>query len=696
MKYLNKWRTKLKIKEQWFYLLSDSSTCSDDENSMDHSDKTLNICKECFKSLKKDEIPKWSLAYSNLDYGILPDLPPLSFAEQLVISISVLHGHILNLNSGQFAHKGHFISFRHDSAFATSLQTSSLPRTDLSKTIIIVNIGPNRTAADLRRHASVKERLEVKAENIYLWLNFLKHHNPLYRDVLINNNIETHQSLNGITDKLVETAVQSNEEQVITAERVATASHVVGHSDDDLSEDTQDNLTQVSITMDQVEQVMNTELPTDDQRDISDVFITERIDEQVNANNVPSALDTIAATLRIPIEEIRPISAHHDTVPSNEFVCNDQIIMGAFPYLFPIGQGLGRLPNGPVPPSASKRLLLQYDGRFRKQPSLLFLLFNQMQRHSLCHSIAGRFKGNLAEENMRAFIERISSPEFIIDLDQSLADPNSKQAKELSSYIERHIKPISSTVPWSDDERKSELSKLLAMIQYFGPPSFFCTINPCDMDSNLMLRMTSTCNDTPYEREFQLPNIEIENALQRAAILADSPVESALAYSWLIDDIFSTIYNLPMNNRTDLPHPEQRVTTLFGKVLSAFGVHEAQGRGSLHFHFLLWTDILFDQVIRHDYRHDTHEKLQHKLDSIISCSIPQQYTSSQPTVPIDMPKIRLNTALGTMPTSIHDPNYAQYIRTLVEASQCHIHSVTCRKGKTGIGRKPYCGHVMYT
>jgi hypothetical protein len=218
------------------------------------------------------------------------------------------------------------------------------------------------------------------------------------------------------------------------------------------------------MTMDQVEQIMNVDLPIDEQRDISDVFITERVEEQANANNAPSALDTIAATLRIPIEDIQPIAAHHDTIPSNEFVCNDQIIMGAFPYLFPLGQGLGRIPNGPVPPSASRRLHLQYDGRFRKQPSLLFLLFNQMQRHSLCHSIAGRFKGNLAEESMKAFIERVSSPEFVADLERSLAEPNSRHAKELSSYIERHIKPISSTVPWSDDERKSELSKLLAMI----------------------------------------------------------------------------------------------------------------------------------------------------------------------------------------------------------------------------------------
>jgi hypothetical protein len=180
------------------------------------------------------------LAHSNLDYGVLPDLPKLTFAEQLVISITILHGHILKLNSGQFAHKGHFISFKHDSAFVTSLQTASLPRTDLSKTVIIVNIGPNRTAADLRRHASVKKRLEVNAENIYAWLHFLKLHNPLYRDIIINEDAATHILLNGITDRLVKTAVQSNEEQVVIAERVATASHVVGNPEDNSSEPIQE------------------------------------------------------------------------------------------------------------------------------------------------------------------------------------------------------------------------------------------------------------------------------------------------------------------------------------------------------------------------------------------------------------------------------------------------------------------------
>lgn len=688
-----KWRSLTKLNDIWYHLLDELQLTNNLEIPIKETESALKFCKDCYKVLKKGELPKWSLTHVNLDYGIQPNLPTLTFAEQLAISLTILHGHVLKLNSGQFAHKGHFISFRHDSAFATSLQTCTLPRTDLSKTIIIVNIGPNRTATDMRRHASVKKRLEVRSENIYPWLLFLKSHNPLYRDIIINNDDTTIDNVNTITDNLVANAVQSNDETIVTAEKVGTASHITINT---LQEPIQpivdpnyDDISEVAITMEQVEQIMNTENTLDGQREISDVFITTRSEENAGGNNLPSTLEMVSATLNIPVEELRSagpsVSAHHDNIPSNEFIVNDQIIMGAFPCLFPLGQGLGRLPNGPVSPISSRRLLLQYDGRFRRNPSLIFLLFNQLQRHSLCHSVAGRFKGNIAEEDMNNFIERVSAPDFAADLARASDNPNSKQAKELASYIERHLKPIASAVPWSDDERKSELSKLLSLVQHFGPPSFFCTINPCDMDSSAMLRMTSFGSSNPYKRKFQLPDQGLfENSLQRVAILADSPVESALAYSWIIEDIFNIIYELPSNNRTDLAHPEERQTTIFGKILAAFGVHEAQGRGSLHFHFLLWTDTLFDQVIRYDQFSDIHRLLQLKIDSIISSSIPQNFQSSQIIESQDMSKIRFNNALGVSGPTMINLGYDQFIRTLVEATQCHTHSVTCRKGKTGI------------
>ena len=148
-----------------------------------------------------------------------------------------------------------------------------------------------------------------------------------------------------------------------------------------------------------------------------------------------------------------------------------------------------------------------------------------MQRHALCRAVHGRFKGGLPEDDRQSFIERINTPNFPIELEHANANPTSRESKELSAYIERHLKPVASAVPWSDEERKAELGKLLALIQRYGPPSFFCTVNPCDMDSSAMLRMSKFGSTTAYECNFGLPDMDqLRSATQRAFILADSPV----------------------------------------------------------------------------------------------------------------------------------------------------------------------------
>ena len=66
--------------------------------------------------------------------------------------------------------------------------------------------------------------------------------------------------------------------------------------------------------------------------------------------------------------------------PVNEFTDNAIIIYGAFWCLFPLGQGLHS--KGSVPVQDARRLVTQFHNRFAKQPNLLFLLANQMQRHA--------------------------------------------------------------------------------------------------------------------------------------------------------------------------------------------------------------------------------------------------------------------------------------------------------------------------
>ena len=362
-----KWRTLTKIGDRYFHrffhpiatLLHRSNFDQPNQLRESPPDTSIKLCSDCHKSLDGGQVPKWSLYHSYLDYGLQTRLPQLTLAEQIVISLTVNHV-ILKLNSGQFAHKGHFISFAHDSAFATSLTATSLPRTDLTNTVMIVNIGPNRTAGDLRRHASVRKRLEVRAAPVYEWLAFLKKNNPLYRDIVVKDDDETKRNVNRVTDQLVEKALQTNDEMVVTAERVATASHVTGTNNQSPTPDDQshyhataDNATTntnnaepdfVERVLQVLDDSINHAISTsqdDDQREVSDVFITERNEESIgNANNLPTTLEMASKTLGVSQPPPRPsVTGHHDTVPVNSFTNNDQLIMGSYPSLFPLWTG---------------------------------------------------------------------------------------------------------------------------------------------------------------------------------------------------------------------------------------------------------------------------------------------------------------------------------------------------------------------
>ena len=74
--------------------------------------------------------------------------------------------------------------------------------------------------------------------------------------------------------------------------------------------------------------------------------------------------------------------------PLCEFDNNDRIILLAFPHLFLFGKGIPT--KGSLSQKFINHLLCQFDGRFATHSRLLFLLFNQKQRHLLARSVSKR------------------------------------------------------------------------------------------------------------------------------------------------------------------------------------------------------------------------------------------------------------------------------------------------------------------
>lgn len=116
------------------------------------------------------------------------------------------------------------------------------------------------------------------------------------------------------------------------------------------------------------------------------------------------------------------------------------------------------------------------------------------------------------------------SPHFEFQLERANAKPESKEAKELPKYISQHMKPVA--VPWSEYERKGRrLEQDIGDDPTICHPSFFCTINPSDMDSSLMLRMVK-CGGQSAQRNFELPSNRINDIFKHGNSIQRSPKTS--------------------------------------------------------------------------------------------------------------------------------------------------------------------------
>jgi hypothetical protein len=96
-----------------------------------------------------------------------------------------------------------------------------------------------------------------------------------------------------------------------------------------------------------------------------------------------------------------------------------------------------------------------------------------------CRTIHIRVKSSA--QAMRTFTHLVNSSDFVANLETALADPSTQQAKRLLSTIIDISRLSGASIPWSKLERESVMSKMFAMMQFFGPFSFFVTVAPADM-----------------------------------------------------------------------------------------------------------------------------------------------------------------------------------------------------------------------
>ncbi|CAK0798449.1 unnamed protein product [Prorocentrum cordatum] len=208
--------------------------------------------------------------------------------------------------------------------------------------------------------------------------------------------------------------------------------------------------------------------------------------------------------------------------PMSEFTNNDDILYGALWYLFPLRQGLRS--KGSVNFHDSRHLLTQFHNAFAQQPSFLFLLANQIQRHAAAKGVGLRAKTD--PDSFQAFASMMADKDACMERARAAKeDPTSKGARDLLKEVMRFTATAGKVAPWSGEERAGEITKLYAMWRRFGPASAFLTCAPDDVHQPEArgLRATWPPVAASLRREQRGPSLRSSGDAQARGLAAASP-----------------------------------------------------------------------------------------------------------------------------------------------------------------------------
>ena len=114
-----------------------------------------------------------------------------------------------------------------------------------------------------------------------------------------------------------------------------------------------------------------------------------------------------------------------------------------------------------------RHLLTQFTNAFAKDTMFLFLLANQVQRAKALQGVSLRVKNNPA--SFAEFEEMVNNKEaFIAQLRYAQEHPTERSSLDLLKKILRTMTCVGKHIPWSAEERTSELTYLYANWHFLG------------------------------------------------------------------------------------------------------------------------------------------------------------------------------------------------------------------------------------
>lgn len=259
---------------------------------------------------------------------------------------------------------------------------------------------------------------------------------------------------------------------------------------------------------------------------------------------------------------------------------NANHLLGTFPTLFPFGLGgfeVERRVN--VPYETHVKWALQYeDRRFRKDPHFPFQVFGVCQKRQVC-------RASVLQMKKESYFRHQNLLTTLTTEDLTRASREETRGVPFSNPVVRALRSqlsaVKTKVQGSDESRLSIRGKIWGTNLLHNPPSVWVTINPADTQDPIAQVLAGADIDLD-----DFCNTAGPDSQDRAMNMASDPYASAKFFHFMIETILEVLFGISKERNGIITRREG----IFGRIKSYVGTVEAQGRGSLHLHLLLWLE----------------------------------------------------------------------------------------------------------
>lgn len=342
-----------------------------------------------------------------------------------------------------------------------------------------------------------------------------------------------------------------------------------------------------------------------------------------------------------------------------------------FPHLDP--WGIGGF-NHPGRSSTSKLsfeaqlmcLLRQHHSPFTNDPNFAFVCWNIIQKQTVSRQVMFSMKASDHRRIVRELLEL--APSLTDIANKWIRDPHAKAATEKEKRtvgVLKKVQVATKNLKGSAAYKLCRRNEIRSLIRRFSTPALFVTLNPHDLSSILLGTLGGFGEQT----------WRTMTPFHRAVLVAKRP------------DCAARAFNIQIKSFLDIILRYGKDSGLFGTCKAYYGTVEAQGRGTLHCHLLIWLDgnpnpqLLRNRMVDDPmFRSDVFSW----LEDIIKCELPgTEAPVENASLPVEEDQQDSRIERAPQVSELDDASFALEFRTFVRclAIKCnwHVHNDTCYK-----------------